>query len=152
VHLSSTSLLRCTPPTSCPTWISRVLRSDPHIRACGSGLLREWLKKQGFGLIEPYRSNNKQQGYEDGYKLRRNNCRWIIERTKPGSVNSADCWFVMSACSPLTAPSCTSPTSGLLAQVFMNTHSAFFYPFRKARFCFHLLSNLAKLPHRELTF
>ena len=43
--------------------------------------LRRRLKARGIELICPYRSNNKQQKYHDGRKLRRYKRRWKIERT-----------------------------------------------------------------------
>ena len=43
--------------------------------------LRRRLKARGIELICPYRSNNKQQKYHDGRKLRRYKRRWKVERT-----------------------------------------------------------------------
>src|ERR1035441_3619168 len=50
-------------------------------RGYDSDPLRRRLKKRGIELIAPYRSNNKQQRYEDKRKLRRYKRRWIVERT-----------------------------------------------------------------------
>ena len=82
-------------------------------RGYDSDPLRQRLKKRGIDLIAPYRKNNRERRYEDGRKLRRYVRRWIVERTNPGLVSSAVCWFVMSICSPPTAPSSISPASGL---------------------------------------
>ena len=46
--------------------------SDPH---------RKRLAQRGIELICPYRSNNKEQKYYDGRKLRRYKHRWKVERT-----------------------------------------------------------------------
>ena len=43
--------------------------------------LRRRLKQRGIELICPYRSNNKNQKYRDGRKLRRYKRRWKVERT-----------------------------------------------------------------------
>src|SRR6266542_3130301 len=42
-----------------------------------------------------------------------------------GLASSADCWFVMSICSPHTAPSSTSPASGLRCGTVYETCSRY---------------------------
>jgi transposase len=43
--------------------------------------LRERLAQKGIELISPYRSNNKEQKYYDGRKMRRYKRRYKVERT-----------------------------------------------------------------------
>ena len=50
-------------------------------KAYDSDPLRRRLARRGIELICPYRSNNKQQHYHDGRKLRRYKRRWKVERT-----------------------------------------------------------------------
>jgi transposase len=92
-------------------------------RGYDSDPLRERLQQQGIELIAPYRSNNKERRYEDGRKLRRYKRRWIVERTNAWLGQSADCWFVMSICSPPTTPSSTSLASGLRSGGIFETRS-----------------------------
>ena len=82
-------------------------------RAYDSDPLRERLKKRGIDLIVPYRKNSKLRRYEDGRKLRRYKRRWIIERTNAWFGQFRRLLVAMNICSPPTAPSSTSPASGL---------------------------------------
>ena len=50
-------------------------------KAYDSDPLRKRLARRGMELICPYRSNNKEQKYYDGRKLRRYKRRWKVERT-----------------------------------------------------------------------
>ena len=60
-------------------------RKKPHRiitdKAYDSDPLRQRLAQRNIELICPYRSNNKEQKYYDGRKLRRYQRRWKVERT-----------------------------------------------------------------------
>ena len=50
-------------------------------KAYDSDPLRKRLAQRSMELICPYRSNNKEQKYYDGRKMRRYKRRWKVERT-----------------------------------------------------------------------
>ena len=81
--------------------------------AYDSDPLRQRLQKRGIELIAPYRENKQTGATKMGANCAATSGVGSSNEPTPGLASSADCWCVMSICSPPIVPSSISLASGL---------------------------------------